>query len=485
MDIVEIASEFAPLAKVGGLGDVLFGLSRALVKKGHQVEIVLPKYDILNLDELEEFAIFRHDFPIDFEGKSHHNTLWRGKLENLLLTFIECHDPYEFFERGAIYGSEDDVERFLYFSQAAFCYLSEARARPDIIHVHDWHTACLPSLIKKKWPSPEGRPKCVLTLHNLAYQGKCFLDTLQKVDFPRQDLHRYREASSNGYNLLLGGIQTADAITTVSPTYAEEIMGELGFGLEEALYKRKSDFRGILNGIDFDFWNPATDPLIPTHFQKGDLKEEPPYLEGKAANKHHLTRVFSLLQEERPLVAAITRLVPQKGPELIEAALLHTLKRGGQFILLGSSGDKETHDRFYAIKRRFSDNPHLHIELTYNEKLSHIVFAGSDLFIVPSIFEPCGLTQLIAMRYGTIPIVRKTGGLADTVFDGKNGFSFEEPTQEAIEEAIDRACDTYLNRPVLWQSMLKNGLEYDSSWDKSGDSYLALFSDLIASRVGG
>lgn len=483
MDIVHIAAELTPIAKVGGLGDVLLGLCRATLKKNHKVEIILPKYDILQLDELDSFEITQHDFQSHFEGTNHHNTIWKGSLGPLSITFIEAHDPYGFFERGTIYGCPDDIERFSYFSQAAVEYLFKKERLPDILHLHDWHSALIAPLLDTKGFT---KPKTILTLHNLSYQGKCSRVQVEKIGLKIDDeLKKALQDENNPleFNLLKGGIIYSNALTTVSKTYAKETLTEeYSCGLTKTLHANKHKYIGITNGIDETYWNPEKDPALPYHFSFHSLDQQKntfPFIESKEKIKSHLRKVLSLPNEKIPLVVSITRLVYQKAPQLIKHALIKTLQEGGQFILLGTPPDKKTHDEFYALKREYAENQNVHIELTYNEKLSHLVFAASDLFIIPSLFEPCGLTQLIAMRYGSLPLARCTGGLADTVKEGVNGFLFHEPTEKGISEALKSALNTYKNHPLEWKKLMKNALSKDVSWNRPCEEYLKIYHDLI------
>ncbi len=460
MKIMHVAAELAPIVKVGGLGDVVHGLSKALLKRGHTVEVVLPEYDTLDLSDLEFLKVVDNNHIVSF-GQTHHtNTLWEGMIDGIPLLFIESHDANGYFERGKVYGCPDDNARFLYFCAAALSYLLKKGC--DVVHLHDWHTAALAGLIKN---TPTIEVQTVFTIHNFAYQGLCNEHDLEKLDWVDESL---RDGES--YNLLKGGIIYADQVTTVSPNYARELLtSDLGGSLQGTLKRHQTKFSGILNGIDYSYWNPQTDPHLPLHYslrsldKKGDVKEE-------------LKARLSLADEKSPLVCVVTRLVAQKGPELIKAALLRTLEWGGQFVLLGSALDQATHTQFYNLKRKLAGSAHVHLELTYNEALSHIVYAAGDLFLVPSLFEPCGLTQLIAMRYGTVPVVRRTGGLSDTVFDGKNGFTFTPFTVEGINTALDRAFQTWYEHPLKWRAMQLSGMEEDYSWERPAEEYLTVYN---------
>ncbi|MCH9627807.1 MAG: Glycogen synthase [Chlamydiales bacterium] len=439
MEIVHIAAELAPVAKVGGMGDVLHGLSRALLAKGHQVEVILPHYDCL-----------------DWEGVS------EGRVDGIPVTLIEVED---FFKRGTIYGCEDDALRFTSFCLAALRYLKENGRHPNVIHLHDWHTAVAAPLLKERFA--ELHAQCVFTIHNLAYQGECDGAVLDSIGWKSGAIEE-----KGTYNLMKAGILYADQVTTVSPNYAKEILNsEMGGALQPTLKKYQNKFSGVLNGLDAHYWNPAHDPLMPTSFSienKG----------GKKQVKRALRQRLGLEQKESPLVGAVTRLVPQKGPELIKAALLHTLELGGQVVLLGSAFDPMTQAEFKKLKEQLAESNQGHVELTYDEELSHLIYGGSDLLLVPSLFEPCGLTQLIAMRYGTIPLVRETGGLVNTVFEGINGFTFGPPNPEAICKTLERALPLW-GTPT-WQMLQENGMREDHSWNKPSENYLKIYSSCLS-----
>ncbi|MFC2049069.1 glycogen synthase [Chlamydiota bacterium] len=460
MEIIHVAAELAPVAKVGGLGDVLHGLCRALIDKGNRVTILLPKYDTLDLKGVKDLKVLETTQEVRFAGVVCTNTLWHGTVDSIPVVFIESHDPKEFFDRGKVYGCPDDVDRFNYFCLSALEYIRKKECH--VVHLHDWHTAALAGLIKER--HPEITAKVVLTLHNLAYQGQCGAADLERMGWKSELLR-----AGDHYNLLKGGIIFADKITTVSPTYAREILTpEMGCSLQMTLRAHHHKLSGILNGIDYTYWNPKTDPLLPHHYSAHAL-------EHKERVKQELRKRLSLADEKCPLVCAVTRLVPQKGPELIKSALLRTLELGGQFILLGSTGDEKTHTQFYNLKRKLAGSSHVHLELTFNEELSHLVFAGGDLFLIPSLFEPCGLTQQIAMRYGTVPLARSCGGLVDTVFEGKNGFLFGPPTSEALRETLDRALETWEHKPEMWHRLIEAGMSTDFSWEKPAEKYLSLY----------
>ncbi len=479
MEIVQIAVECAPLVKVGGLADVVLGLSRALHGASQSVEIVLPKYDCLDLTSIKNLEIHARDLICFYDQKTYPLTIWKGTVYGVLVTLIETHDPYGFFERKTVYGDPDDQERFCFFTRAAFDYLAQREKKPDIIHLHDWHTAIGAPLKKFLFPDLQNT-SVILTIHNLAYQGICDKRIIKAVGLDASSLDQPDLLQDHSYphcfNLLQGGIVFADQITTVSPTYAKEVLTEKndhGLGSFLSTYHKK--FTGILNGIDVDIWSPETDPLLPVHYSLGDLKATPPFILQKAKLKKILQHQLALDETPSFLAASITRLTTQKAPELIKMALLHVKEKGGSFVLLGTPSDHKTHDEFAQLKNTLASNKKIHIELTYNEPLAHLVYAAADLFIVPSLYEPCGLTQMIAMNYGTVPLVRETGGLADTVHKGKNGFSFGPATKKGLCFALDAAMTDYHSNPTIWHLLIKNGMSNDFSWRIPAQQYLKLY----------
>lgn len=472
MQIVHVAAELAPIAKVGGMGDVLYGLCKATPHS----EVILPKY--ATLPPLPGLKL-TSEIKILFNGKKHVARIYRCKFETIDLTLIE--DPLGFFNRNTIYGHPDDTERFLFFSAAALETLRKRKTQPDIIHIHDWHTAPIALFAKEGLPWSS---RIVLTIHNLAYQGIISKETFLKTGLAtdRWSAILADDNYPGSFNLLKGGIICADAVTTVSPNYAKEVLTPLGGGtLYPTLLRYRDKLTGILNGIDYTYWDPAKDPFLPSHFSAADLDCEGatyPLLPGKGEIRAHLSRLFNLEREDSPLVVAVARLVAQKGPALIKQALYTTLERGGQFILLGSAPDAETAGLFAMLKHKLTGCRHVHFELSFSEELSHLVYGAADLVLVPSLFEPCGLTQMIAMRYGALPVVRETGGLVDTVRDSVNGFSFFYPTSDGIQWALDRAFLTF-KEPLKWKGMLKNAMTRDWSWQAPAAAYLSLYTKLL------
>ncbi len=498
MHIVHIASELAPVAKVGGLADVIYGLSKELSRLGHNVEIILPKYDCLHYGDLQNLKVEQREVW-SFEGPHRfNNTIWSANVDDLKVLFIEPHHPLYYFSRGVIYGCNDDIDRFIYFSRTAMEYLFKSGKRPDAIHVHDWPTALVPVLYKEMYTALGYRAGgTVLTIHNMEHQGRCLPHNLSHAGLKGESYLSPEKMQDpvllKDVNLLKGGIVYADKITTVSPSYEKEIQtAEGGFGLEEILVKYRKKLTGILNGIDEDFWNPEKDPHLvqsyPTHGV--DKSRLPLTLAGKKENKRYLRTHLRMKESDEPLVAAVTRLVPQKSPELIKHAIRCTLQKGGQFILLGSSPIPSIHKEFEALQIELKNNENAAILMDRDEALAHQIYAAADMFVIPSLFEPCGLTQLIALRYGTVPIARATGGLADTVFDKdtserpqkeRNGFTFTLPDRDEVGVAIARAIECYKQQPETWQSLMFNGMRQDYSWKYAAPQYLSVYKAISAS----
>ncbi len=498
MYIVHVASELAPLAKVGGLADVLLGLSRELSWKGHDVDIIIPKYDCMDSNEIRDLAIDVQDIPSYYQGKWYSNTVWIGWVENLKVYFIEPHHPAHFFDRGCFYGCDDDLERYGYFSRAVLDFLAKRELKPDILHIHDWQTALIAPLSKELGQKNGwSKVKIVLTIHNLEHQGKTSPALLESVGLDPLKLMKEELLQDPYYpttaNLIKGGIVFSDYFTTVSPNYAWEIKTiEGGRGLDKCIRDHQNKFSGILNGIDYSYWNPETDRYLPAHFSSRETpasKKDHNTLDKKAFNKKVLRERTSLAEGHRPIIGSITRIVPQKGIEMIRHAIETVADKGAQLVLLGSSPIPEISAEFHRLKQIYSDHPHVYLCLQHQEDLAHLIFAGCDLFIVPSLFEPCGLTQLIAMKYGTIPVVRRTGGLADTVFDvdysGRpfqetNGFTFDNPDSQGFDSALDRGIKYWYDQPDLWRKLVVQSMEFDHSWNRPSDHYLAIYKKLTA-----
>lgn len=496
MHIVHIASELAPLAKVGGLADVVLGLCRELSWKGHDVDIIIPKYDCMDSEQIRDIGIETKDLMSFYQGEWFSNTIWMGWVENLKVYFIDPHHPRFFFNRGCFYGCDDDIERFLYFSRAALEFIYKRPLNPDIIHLHDWETAVIAPLYNDMYKKIGlTKPRTVLTIHNMEYQGKCSHSDLVSIGLDGTHYHQPTKMQDNLHphliNLLKGGIVYSDFVTTVSPSYAKEVLEpEGGRGLESTLLDHIGKFKGILNGIDYSYWNPEIDRFLPAYYSIREIpanKKDRSTLDKKGFIKKILREKLNLAEDHRPIVGCITRLVPQKGIELIKHTMRHIVDKRGQFILLGSSPIPSISAEFHRLKHQYHDHPHVSLTLHHQEELAHLIYAGCDMFIVPSLFEPCGLTQLIALKYGTVPIVRRTGGLADTVFDvdhskkpfdQTNGYTFDFPDAEGIDSALDRAIRCWFDDPEKWRSLMLNGMKMDFSWNLPADDYLDIYKKI-------
>ncbi|KAH0467281.1 hypothetical protein IEQ34_004519 [Dendrobium chrysotoxum] len=489
LHIVHIAAEIAPVAKVGGLGDVVLGLSKALQRKGHLVEIVLPKYDCLQEDQITELKALDVAVESFFDGQLFKNKIWVGIVEGLPVYFIEPHHPSKFFWRGEFYGEHDDFKRFSFFSRAALELLYQAGKKPDIIHCHDWQTAFVAPLYWDIYAAKGfNSARICFTCHNFEYQGTAHFSELSSCGLDIHRLNRPDRMQDNSapdrINPLKGAIVFSNIVTTVSPTYAQEVCTpEGGRGLHGTLRLHSKKFVGVLNGIDTDSWNPSTDIILPVQYSADDLQ-------GKAENKRALRTQLELSSADafQPLVCCITRLVPQKGVHLIRHAIYQTVELGGQFVLLGSSPVAHIQRDFEGIASHFKNHPHVRLLLKYDDALSHMIYAASDMFIIPSLFEPCGLTQMIAMRYGSVPIVRRTGGLNDSVFDVdddtipvqyRNGFTFLTPNEQELNNVMERAFKYYKKSPENWQKLVQKIMRLDFSWESSAQQYEELYEKTV------
>ncbi|MCB1149494.1 MAG: glycogen synthase [Chlamydiia bacterium] len=485
MHIIHIASEIAPIAKIGGLGDVLLGLPREQSRLKNDVDLFLPKYDCMDTAPVRDLHILDSSVEVEWEGVKHKNTIWVGWLDSIKIYFIDPQHPKLFFNRGCIYGCDDDVDRFIYFSKAALETIKALQLKPQILHLHDWHTAAVALFCKEMYTVPAG---LVYSIHNLQYQGLTQSIALEHAGLDPLKLKRFADdAQPELLNLMKTGILCSDKVTTVSCTYAREIQTEEhGMGLSKILAENGHKVRGIINGVDYNYWNPEKDPLLPAAYspriEPKDEKDRAT-LDRKGFVKKFLREKLALDEAHRPLVGVVARLVPQKGVHLIEHALYRTLEKHGQFVLLGTTQIPSINREFHDLMHKFAEHPHVRLTLKHEEELAHLIFGGADIFLVPSIFEPCGLTQLIAMKYGAIPVVRHTGGLADTVHDldhpEGNGYVFQEPTPKGFNTAFDRAVEDWYERPAWWRETVERVMQLDYSWKKPALEYLELYGKVV------
>ncbi len=484
MYIVMISSECAPAAKVGGLGDVVLGLTRELELRGHSVEILLPKYDCMRYDQIYDLQLVYSDLWVPWYQHAVHASVYAGLLNGHKTLFIEPHSEQNFFNRHLFYGCPDDDQRFAFFCRAALEFMLKTHRHPDIIHCHDWQTGLAPVLLYEIYQHlGMTHPRVCYTLHDLQHQGVTREHLLRATGLNRHAYFFHQDRLEDNFNraainLMKGGIVYSNFVTTVSPRYAWEIMHtHQSHGLGHTLHIHRNKVGGILNGVDYDVWNPEIDYHIPQRYGIDSLDK-------KYENKKALRERLMLQDGFKPIVCYIGRLDNQKGVPLITHAIHYCLHRGCQVVLLGTSPDGRIAAHFWNLKRQLNDNPDCHLELGFNEDLSHLVYAGSDMIIVPSLFEPCGLTQMIGLKYCTIPIVRATGGLMDTVFDAdyaskpfheRNGYVFNDFNAQGIESALQRAIGMWYSYPQNFRELMVNGMRYDYSWAESGRHYLNVY----------
>jgi starch synthase len=484
MYIAMISSECAPVAKVGGLGDVVQGLSYELSIRGHHVEVFLPKYDCMRYDRIFGLTRTYSDLWVPYYDRWIHCDVYFGFVEGLKCFFIDPHSEHNFFNRGAFYGQNDDPSRFALFSRAVLELMLKTNRHPEVIHCHDWQTGLVPVLLFEMYkPLGMTHSRVCYTLHNLGHQGVTGDYILRQIGLkpaPFMSPDRLLDHSHhNALNLMKGGIVFSNFITTVSPRYAEEIKTtNLGAGLQHTLWVHRQKFGGILNGLDYNAWNPETDPHIASRYKVDSLQD-------KYVNKEALRARLWLRHEFKPVVAVVSRLDRQKGVDLIGHSIFYSLANASQFVLLGSSPEPGTNNHFWGLKRQLNENPDCHLEIGYNDELAHLIFAGSDMVVIPSAYEPCGLTQMIALKYGTIPVVRNTGGLADTVFDAnyahkpfheRNGYVFNDYNREGLESALRRAIGLWYEYPVYFRQLMVNGMRADYSWNHPATHYLNIYN---------
>lgn len=482
LKILLVSSEVVPFAKTGGLADVAGSLPKALSTVGaedvgNDVRVAMPKYKDV------EDGKYLVDFPVEIGG--HNETCiiretgidaqFNGRQKRISVYLV---DNYHYFYRDGMYMFDDDAERFIFFCRSVLEMLEQINWQPDIIHCNDWQTGAVPFLLKTHYRNDDFYNKIVtvFTIHNLQYQGNFSKQTLKLLgvgdDYFRPELLEFYGSVS----LIKTGILYADVVNTVSRTYAREIQtAERGERMDGVLRMRSRDLYGILNGINYHEFNPQTDPRIHRNYDQNNLHN-------KKENKFALQKEMGLTVRDIPVIGLISRLVDQKGLDLLAEIVDDILKMDIQLVVLGS-GDEYYENLFKDMKKRHPEKMGLYIG--FNSILAQRIYAGSDMFLMPSRFEPCGLGQLISLRYGTIPIVRFTGGLADTVreYDYNtgtgNGFIFRDYSGKALQEAIGRALRLYSEEPERWKGLVKNAMELDFSWARSAVEYLQLYQEAM------
>lgn len=474
-----IGSECFPFVKTGGLGDVMYALPKALVDLNCDVRVLIPNYKCIPY-KYKEKMVYRGSFYMDLcsDGRKFYVGIMEYINDGVIYDFI---DNEEFFSSGNPYTSiVGDIPKFCYFAKAALAALNYMNWSPDVIHCHDWQAALIPVYVKTVFaPTPVGRAKTILTVHNLRFQGIYNVPTIQY--WTNLPYHVFNVdglgQGNNDANMLKGGLAYADMITTVSHTYANEIQtGEYGEKLDAHLRYHNPKLHGIVNGIDIDIWNPATDEYLASNYDVTNV------VSNKVGNKMALQTKLGLDQDHSKFVIGlISRLTDQKGLDLINAVLPEIVDDFTQVVILGT-GDKVYEDAFRKFENDYRGN--VSSSIMYDEARSHEIYAGVDALLVPSRFEPCGLTQLIAMRYGTVPIVRETGGLKDTVApynkntnDG-NGFTFDRYDAGLLLDAINRAKSLYFNNRWCWDEMVQRDMAKDVSWENSAKQYKDLYVDV-------
>ena len=477
--IAFIGSECYPFVKTGGLGDVMYALPKALVKQNCDVKVILPRYKCIPW-EYQEKMIYRGSFEMNLcsDGRSYYVGIMEYIWDGVVYDFI---DNDEFFSNGNPYTNMiDDIPKYCYFAKAALAALNYMNWIPDIIHCHDWQAALVPVYLRTLFENTKlTSAKTILTIHNLRFQGIYNIPTI-KYWTGLPDHVFTVEALKVGYNdanMLKGGLAYSNMITTVSDTYAWEIQTPYyGENLDAHLRHHSGKLRGIVNGIDYDIWNTATDPRLCANYDLTNV------LDKKKENKLKLQEELGLVQDENKFVIGlISRLTDQKGLDLVNAILPQIMDEHTQVVVLGT-GDAVYEDSFRYYENAYKGN--VCSNIMYDETRAHKIYAGADALLVPSQFEPCGLTQLIAMHYGTVPIVRETGGLKDTVepynmyANTGNGFTFDRYESGLLLDAINRAKTLYFTNRWCWDEMVQRDMDKNLSWDNSARIYKDLYLEL-------
>ncbi len=479
--ILFVASEMTPFIKTGGLGDVVGALPKSLVSKGMEVKVILPLYSLINYQKyglqkvmdgncvqmgncLEFFSVHRSTYIKDVE-----------------VFFIEFN---KYFQRNGVYDDkmtrqayQDNAYRYAFFDRAALQVAKDIGYRPDVIHLHDWQTGLIPYYIKNERDPFFARTKTLLTIHNLPYQGRFGADVLSYAKVEWKDFNAGAFEDYGGINFLKGGIRFADKLSTVSPNYSKEILtGEFGAGLDWLLRERQQDLKGILNGIDTELWNPKKDLIIPQKYSVNTHET------GKERNKKHLVEKVGLDSVDKPIIGMCVRLAEQKGIRMLAECIepvLNTME--AQFVIMGQ-GEAWANDYFASLPKKYPGK--IAVDIGYETEAEHLMCSGSDFALVPSLYEPCGLTQMVNQTYGALPIVRSTGGLEDTILNYNEyygvgtGFKFHDVSAQALYNTIGWANATYYDRPEHIEKMREMAMRKNYSWDKSSEDYYQLYNEM-------
>lgn len=475
MKVLFVGSEANPFIKTGGLGDVLGTLPKALVKEGIDARVVIPKYKNIN-QELKDKLKFLKWFMVKVGWRTQYAGVFEYKKDGVTYYLI---DNEYYFGRDGLYGYYDDGERFAYFDRAVLEFLKEIEYQPDIIHCNDWHTGMIPVMLEVEYAKDlfYYNMKSIFSIHNLKFQGVFSKDILP--DLFGYDLEPYYNNSlafDGGVSFLKGGVMYSDRITTVSNTYVEEIKSyEYGERMDLDLRNRSYALSGILNGIDYEEFNPEKDKNIYRHFNKNNL-------EGKGINKEELQKELGLpVNKDVAMIGIVSRLTNQKGLDLIVEIADRLLQHNIQLVVVGT-GDYIYEEHFKGLACRYNDKVSANIK--FDNMLAHKVYAASDMFLMPSLFEPCGLGQLISLRYGSVPVVRETGGLKDTIspynkYNGLgNGFSFTHYNGNDLLNVLEYALEIFKDKDS-WNNIVKQAMESDNSFEKSAKEYVNLYNNLV------
>ncbi|MFM7038058.1 MAG: glycogen synthase GlgA [Planctomycetaceae bacterium] len=491
--IVLAASEAVPFSKTGGLADVSGALARSLDALGHDVVLIVPDYLPLRQSQRGLPAVHSTgvDVTIEMHGRPVRAEINWALLPGTGVRVLLVRQP-EYFDRAQPYGNgnggyADNCERFCFFSRAVPEICRRLVLRPDVIHCNDWQTGLIPALVHSQYAGTPGfeRTATVMTIHNMAYQGRFWHLDMPLTGMDWRYFNHHQLEAWGELNLLKAGIAFADQVTTVSPTYAEEICtGEGGYGLDGLLRYRRDDLTGILNGIDAAVWNPETDACLPRGYSAATHRE------GKAVCRRYLQQRMKLpISESTPVVGMVSRMVDQKGFDLVMGAADRLLRRNIQLVFLGT-GDPHYEHQLRGMAERYPGQ--VAARIGFDESLAHQIEAGADIFLMPSRFEPCGLNQMYSLRYGTVPVVRRVGGLADSVrhFNGQpdslqtaDGFVFSDYSVEAFGDTVERALDVWGDR-TIWERLVRNGMGRDWSWEGSAGHYVEVYRR-AAERISG
>ncbi len=469
MKIMFIGSEATPFSKTGGLADVLGSLPYALHQMGHDITIVLPKHKVTK-DKFEEKLTVEHTTTVPVKDKKEFVGYEILLHHGVKVVFVD--NEYYFGYRENLYGDYDDGERYGYFSQAVVRYLKYIKGDIDILHLNDWQTGLIPYLLQCTKNSALNHIKTVFTIHNIAYQGRFDKALMPYLNVPYSDILEFDDT----LNFLKTGIVSADWITTVSKSYAEELTyAYFGYGMEDLLKERQNTFIGIMNGINYDEFSPNKDSYIAFNYGIHN------YLKGKEKNRQALLKMFHIEAGGIPIIGIVSRLAEQKGFNLLRDIIEDYLEKDRLKLIVLGSGDDDLEGYFDHLKQRFHD--HVGVYFGYHEKMARQIYAGADFFLMPSRYEPCGLSQLISLKYGTIPIIRQTGGLKDSIepynrYTHKgSGIGFLNFSKEDLKRALDEAVKLYQNQTAFKQ-VKKRGMQADFSWQQSALQYEKLYQKL-------